>query len=394
MVHYSNVAVGYNVMNRKFLIPHRPGGIAELHFGLLGTYYICQQTNRDLIFDATWSIYNRKKEVKNEQFLGSRGYNINLWKALYKKPHKINNVEFYNPEEFPELYVNDDQPHYVNSGAIAIADHNKQNTMKEIFLNNNYRFIYNTYRIGVGNVIWPEMASNTLIDYYDFFNQFEYSYTFKEQLDFYLKKYFNNQFIIGIHIRQSSEKELGNAAFPPFWFTKEKIIPIIEKYYKQYETENPKLFLCTDCPNLNSELLEHFGDRMFTTNKIDIGKYNIIMGPLSFKNNDIYTPRTPTNIQLISSDCSNHQDKDGFAYYDFLYSALDNILLAHTNVLLCTNNTYFTYYANCAYKAKNNKNIHYVFEGLDKAISNEYTFNNKKYTFGVDNPYRWSITNV
>ena len=374
-------------MNRNFLIPHRPGGVAELHFGLLGTYYICQQTNRGLIFDATWSNYNIKKETNNRLLLGKRGYNINLWKALYKKPDKINNIEFYNPEEFPELYVNNDQPHDVHNRAIVIADHNKQSTMEEIFFNNNYRFIYNTYRIGVKNLIWPEMVSNTLIDYYDFFNQFEYSYTFKEQLDFYLKKYFNNQFIIGIHIRQSSETELGNAAFPPFWFTKEKIIPIIEKYYKQYEKENPKLFFCTDCPNLNNELLEHFGDRMFTTNKIDIGKYNI-------KNNDIYAPRTPTNIKMVSNNCSNHVDKDGFAYYDFFYSALDNILLAHTNALLCTTSTYFTYYANCAYKAKSNKNIHYVFRGLDTAISNEYIFKNKKYTFGVDNPYRWSVTNV
>jgi len=374
-------------MNKNFLIPHRPGGIAELHFGLLGTYYICQQTNRDLIFDATWSIYNRKKEVKNEQFLGSRGYNINLWKALYKKPHKINNVEFYNPEEFPELYVNDDQPHYVHSGAIAIADHDKQNTMKEIFLNNNYRFIYNTYRIGVGNVIWPEMASHTLINYYDFFNQFEYSYTFKEQLDFYLKKYFNNQFIIGIHIRQSSEKELGNAAFPPFWFTKEKIIPIIEKYYKQHEKEDPKLFLCTDCPILDNELPKHFGDKMFTTNKIDIGRYNT-------KRNNTYVPRIIENIKVTSKDCSNHIDKNGFAYYDFFYSALDNILLAHTNVLLCTHDTFFTFYAKSAYMVKNNENMHYVFNAFDQSISNEYIHKNKKYVFGVNNPHRWSIKSV
>jgi len=374
-------------MSKNFLIPHRPGGIAELHFGLLGTYYICQQTNRGLIFDATWSVYNKKRYSENKEYLGRRGYNINLWKALYKKPDKIDNIEFYNPEEFPELYVNNNQPHDVHNEAIIIADHNKQDTMEEIFFNNNYRFIYNTYRTGVGNIIWPEMASHTLINYYDFFNQFEYSYTLKEQLNFYLKKNFNNQFIIGIHIRQSSEKELGNAGYPPFWFTKEKIIPIIEKYYKRHEKEDPKLFLCTDCPILDNELPKHFGDKMFTTNKIDIGRYNI-------KRDNTYVPRKIENIKVTSKDCSNHIDKNGFAYYDFLYSALDNILLAHTNVLLCAHNTFFTFYAKSAYIRKNNKNVHSVFNAFDQSISNEYIHKNKKYVFGVNNPHRWSIENV
>ena len=109
-------------MNKSFLIPHRPGGVAELHFGLMGTYYICKKLKRGLIFDAVWSNYNKKKQDIIKPQLGSRGYNINLWKTLYKQPEKINNVQFYSPEEFPELYVNNDLPHDIHNNAIIIAD--------------------------------------------------------------------------------------------------------------------------------------------------------------------------------------------------------------------------------------------------------------------------------
>ena len=37
-------------------------------------------------------------------------------------------------------------------------------TKEEVFLNNDYKFIYNTYRTGVGNVIWPEMKDPNLIN--------------------------------------------------------------------------------------------------------------------------------------------------------------------------------------------------------------------------------------
>ena len=376
-------------MNESFLIPHRPGGIAELHFGLMGTYYICQKLKKGLIFDASWSNYNKKKQGIVQPQLGSRGYNINLWKALYKQPDKIDNVHFYSPEEFPELYVNNDFPHDVHNDAIIIADHNKQNTMKEVFLNNDYKFIYNTYRTGVSNVIWPEMQDPNLINYYDFVNNFEYADTFNNLLQYYLKNFFDNKFVIGVHIRQSSEKELGNAGFPPNWFTTEKVIPLIEKHYTEQLSNNPAIFLCTDCPVLNKEVPEYFGDKMFSTKKVDIGAYNV-------KNSEgKYIPRKINNKELLSKDCSNHIDKDGFAYYDFLYSAIDHILLGYTKSLLYTSCSYFTFYAQMAYKHYNRENnIHQLFKSFDLTKLKEYIYKNKKYTFGKTNKYRWEVEDI
>ena len=139
---------------------------------------------------------------------------------------------------------------------------------------------------------------------------------------------------------------------------------------------------------LNKEVPEHFGDKMFTTKKVDIGVYNI-------KNSeDKYIPREINNKELFSKDCSNHIDKDGFAYYDFLYSAIDHILLGYTKCLLYTEASYFTFYARKAHEHYNRKNIIPAFKSFDQTKSKEYVYKNKKYTFGKTNKYRWEVKDI